>query len=59
MLRGQTNVSLDRLKSAYEVDILQDSVINSKGSKNLFVAESNSRDSCSTEQNAVTTLRAQ
>ena len=47
-LRGQKNVSLDCLKSAYEVDILKDSVINSKGSKNLFVADSNSSDNCST-----------
>ena len=47
-LRGQKNVSLDRLKSAYEVDILKDSVINSKGSKNPFAAESNSSDNYST-----------
>ena len=46
--RGQKNVSLDRLKSAYEVDILKDSVINSKDSKNPFVADSNSSDNCST-----------
>ena len=46
--RAQKNVSLDCLKSAYEVDILKDSVINSKGSKNLFVADSNLSDNCST-----------
>ena len=45
---GQKNVSLDRLKSAYGVDILKDSVINSKGSKNPFIADSNSSDNCST-----------
>ena len=38
----------DRLKSAYEVDILKDSVINSKDSKNPFVVDSNSSDNCST-----------
>ena len=36
-LRGQKNMSLDRLKSAYKVAILQNSVINTKGSKSSFV----------------------
>ena len=47
-LRGQKNVSLDRLKSAYEIGILQDNVINTKGSKNSFVSEND----------AIMTLRA-
>ena len=47
-LRDHKNVSLDRLKSAYEVEILKDGVINSKDCKNPFVADSNSSDSCST-----------
>ena len=41
-------MSLDRLKSAYEVDILKDSVIHPKGSKTPFVADSNSSNNCST-----------
>ena len=42
--RGPKNVFLDRLKPAYEVDIMQNNQVNSKDSNNSLIADSN----CST-----------
>ena len=48
--RGPKNVSLDRLKPAYEVDIMQNNQVNLKDSNNSVIAYSNcSTRSASTE----------
>ena len=48
--RGPKNVSLDRLKPAFEVDIMQNSQVNLKDSNNSVIADSNSSTgSASTE----------
>ena len=57
-LRGQKNVSLDRLKSAYEVDILKDRSFTQKILKILLLQIQIPATIVQREQNVITTVRA-